>query len=468
MNKYFTPFIFTVFVLLQTSLSLAEAHNLDSKELLQHETTLVQHSKSDSVKHHVMVRGANGLIVMPAKPWIPFDDDVRFRDTMIFNPAYLPIVFTGKVLPDKLDFTTKSDVKLKKNQFYLIDPDSTFVSQLRESENIRDMRRDYFINNPEKIKYDLSDLVSQQSTIEEEKAVIHKRNILEIMTEGPSEISELGLQRVMPKRVYWIKHGEHMIQVAQNHISKNWYKGGNSNFMVRNYHKFTANYEKGKVKLDNLIEWKLNLQNTPANDLHDINISEDLLRFYNVLGYKAVDKWSYTSTLETRTQLFNSYPVDSKERRTSFLSPLYVNLGLGMSYNLEKSYKSDKFKKLKYTLSLSPLSFNMIYVGDSKVNPVNFGVEEGKKTKMEYGSLLNTELSYRFNRYVSWTSRFKYFTNYTRIEGEFENKVDMALSRFFSTSVYLFLRYDDDKETDRDWGHFQVNEIISFGLSYKW
>lgn len=470
MNKYLSTSVIVLFLYLiaSTSSVKADSRRTDTKH------TRVAYAQLDSlsfqrdtlIRH--MVRGANGLIVIPPRNWQPFDYDVSFRDTVIYNPAYLPVVFTGNLLPKKLDFI--KDKSPKEAEFHLISPDSTFAPSLKEIDRIQALRKSYFTSNPQLVRYNSKDFSAQKKTRNEEQTLIEKRNVFQdlITVEAPSEITKPGLEKVLPKRKYWVKTGEHSLQVAQNHISDNWYKGGNSSFLVRNAHRLNINYSKEKVKFDTVLEWKLNLQKTPADTVHDVNISEDLFRMYNVFGYRAFNKWSYSTTLETKTQLFHSYPQNSKDRRTSLLSPLYVNLGVGMSYNLEKSFKSDKFKKLKYSLNLSPLSLNLIYVGDKKVNETNFGIEEGKTTKTEYGSLINTELSFSFSRYLSWSSRLKYFTNYERVEGEFENKLDMALNRYFSTSLYLYLRYEDRKPADETWGKLQVNEMVSFGLNYKW
>ena len=87
----------------------------------------------------------------------------------------------------------------------------------------------------------------------------------------------------------------------------------------------------------------------------------------------------------------------------------------------------------------------------------------------QIGSTINATMTFQISRNVNWYSRFYYNTNYHRIEGEFENRLSMAISRFFSTIITLNLRYDDgvakNPEFDR---YLQINEQLSFGFSYKW
>lgn len=97
------------------------------------------------------------------------------------------------------------------------------------------------------------------------------------------------------------------------------------------------------------------------------------------------------------------------------------------------------------------------------------GVEEGDHSKLTIGSTINTDLKFAFNRYLTWNSRFKYFTDYSRVVMEFENRFEMELNRYLSTTLFVYLRYDDDSPGLKGkWDYFQLNQMLSFGLSYKW
>lgn len=413
-------------------------------------------------------RKKNGLIAIPPLEWDTFPSTITFRDTVIYNPAYLPVVFDGKILPENLDFLPK-DTITQGFQLHLVPRDSTFAPLIDQLDHVQTQRRDFYMNmsNVKNVRYSLAQLKAIPK-IDERKVIKH--NLLQqiVVPEGPPEISPLEIEQIQPAFKYWFKSGEHLLQVAQNYISDNWYNGGNSSFFVRNYHKILLNYKKNKLTFNNTFEWKLSLQQTPADTLHKINFSEDLVRLENTFGYEAFKHWSYSAKLESKTPLFNSYPVNSAEKNTGLFAPLTINLGLGMSYTLDKSYENNITKKLKLTQNIAPFSINYVYVANTGVDVTRFGVEAGKRSKLEIGSLINTDLSYTFNKFTSWTSRFKYFTNYQRAEIEFENKFNMSLNRYLSTNVSFYLRYDDNIPKGDQLGYFQINEIVSFGLSYKW
>ena len=86
-----------------------------------------------------------------------------------------------------------------------------------------------------------------------------------------------------------------------------------------------------------------------------------------------------------------------------------------------------------------------------------------------FGSTVTATMTFQFSRNISWYSRLNYTTNYQRIQGEFENRLNMAISRFFSTIISLNLRYDDGIAKNEDFdSYLQINELLSFGFNYKW
>ena len=145
-----------------------------------------------------------------------------------------------------------------------------------------------------------------------------------------------------------------------------------------------------------------------------------------------------------------------------------MNAGIGMKYHLDKRSKSVRNRRVRLDVSISPLSVNYRYVGNDEVDRKRYGIPEGDKSLFDKGSTLTSNFIYDFSKYISWRSRIKYFTNYSKVEAEWENTLDMSLSQLFSTKIYLNLRFDDSVPSHEDYKYLQVNEVISFGLNYKW
>ena len=102
---------------------------------------------------------------------------------------------------------------------------------------------------------------------------------------------------------FWKFSGDYSLQMFQNYISGNWYKGGESSYSMIAAVTLQANYNnKQKFRWDNKLEMRLGFQNTRGDTLHTVRTSEDLIRYTGKLGLQASKKWYYTLQLIASTQ----------------------------------------------------------------------------------------------------------------------------------------------------------------------
>lgn len=416
-------------------------------------------------------RNKEGIIELPPQiedSYDPFLPRLNFRDTMFYNPLFLPIVFSGRIeSPDSVFVSPEN-----KDNFegVLIPSDNTFKTLIEKRSFIDKVRRNYYLNNPTSIKFSASSLSSARQTASDVEVREKFNPFKELLTSETSfSLEKPEIEGVKIGRVYWVKSGEHSFQLSQNYFSPNWHKGGTSNLNINSYNKFNVNYSKNKVKFNNMFEWRLSVYNAPDDSMRNYRIGDDLLRYYGDFGIDAFKKtWSYSTNLEVKTQMFTSHIPNKDELRSAFLAPLYVNAGIGMKYILDKKSETVRNRRVRLSVDISPLSINYKYVGNDEVESKRFGIPEGKTSIFDKGSTITSALTYDFTKYISWNVRMKYFTNYSKVETEMENTLNMALSRFFSTRIYLHLRYDDGVPKDDDYGYLQVSEVVSFGLNFKW
>jgi len=452
---------------------------IDSRENVNFRDTMVRRadaSRSTTVKKQrtnfldsLYVRKKNGTLELPDSLFRSPDlGNLTFKDTVIINPLFLPVVFTGKILPDDLSFYPPKEEDPYKG--ILISPENTFAPLLEKMEFINEVRRQYWRQYPERVTMSVFhfDTIPRVDT---QKDVIEKFNPFKelIKVERTAPLEAPPIKPVEFGRKYWILSCEHSLQFSQNYFSENWHKGGTSNLNFNNYHVIQANYKKKNVRFNNTLEWRFSIYNSPEDTIRNYKIGEDLIRYYGNLGIDAfIKKWSYSMNTEIKSQLFNNYVPNATTLRSALLSPLYVNVGIGMRYGLDKKFKEVRYRRLRLTLDLSPFSLNYRYVANSKVDVGRYGIREGKKSMLDIGSTITSIMTYDINRYISWNSRFKYFTSYDMVEAEFENTLNMMLTQYFSTRLYFNIRFDDAVPADPTFKYFQINEVVSFGLNYKW
>ncbi len=64
-------------------------------------------------------------------------------------------------------------------------------------------------------------------------------------------------------------------------------------------------------------------------------------------------------------------------------------------------------------------------------------------------------------------SSFSYTTNYEKVLGEWENRFTFTINKYLSTKLFVHGRFDDGVTREEDKAIFQLQELLSFGLSYK-
>lgn len=301
---------------------------------------------------------------------------------------------------------------------------------------------------------DVSELVNFKVEVRpiEKTVIFPDRNI----THVPRKIT---IDQV--KRNPWATKSHALLQFSQNTMSSNWYQGGSNNTSILGIVNGNFNYDNKKnVQWENFAEWRLGLNSVEGDTLRFLNTNDDVLRAISKLGIKAGGNWFYSGLVDFSTHFFNSYrAVNSPQMRATFLTPVRFNVNVGLDY---------KYKRL-FSLMVSPISYKFIYANDTtRVNQRSFGIPLGENYLSQVGSSFRAQFSYSPVREVQVDSRLSFYTNYEKIEVDWEIVGNFRVNRFFTTRVSVNPRYDNTIIlAPGEKAQWQYKQLLTFGLSYK-
>lgn len=385
-------------------------------------------------------------------------------DSLLYaaNPLALPLVYMGKDINQIWTGEARTDDWLYPPQKSLIYVDTTknMSSEMLVAELRTDARR-YVANNHIDLYVTTLDRLPHLSTFMS-RPILGKK--IEKISVYDEEI-DLGTTKIdyeKIRQVYWQRKANAMLQFTQNYVSSNWHQGGRSNLAFLSIFLAEFNYDNRKnIQWDNKFEWRAGFHSVDGDTLRKISTNDDLVRYLTKFGIKAGGNWYYSISGEVSTHLFDNYrKINSNELKIRLFTPVRANLGIGMDY---------KYKKI-FSLMLAPVTFKYIYVNDTvNVNPNSFGVKKGENQLKQLGSSMLAQLNY--SPMLNWniSSRFRIYTDYEKVEADWEIVNSFIINRFLSARLLVNPRYDNTvivKKGEKK-ATIQLKELLSVGFSYR-
>ncbi len=298
------------------------------------------------------------------------------------------------------------------------------------------------------------------AAIDPKTATITVREVNPDMAAATSDITPGEI-----KKKHWLHTFNGSLHFSQAYVSPNWYQGGNNNLNLIGKALWNVKLNPAfhpKLMFETTVQYNLAINSAPDDSLRSYSISQDLFQVNSNFGLKASNNWYYSASFLFKTQLLNNYPTNGTTPKASFLSPGELNLGLGMTY-------SKSFPKGSLKVSLNPLSYNMKMCLSSRVDETTAGIKAGHKTVSQYGSNVEVNFDWKLAYNIKYTTRLYAFTNYSYVQGDWENTLSFAINRFLTTSIFVHLRYDSSTAQlpDTKWHTWQLKEILSFGFQYN-
>lgn len=278
-----------------------------------------------------------------------------------------------------------------------------------------------------------------------------------VTTPKPVQVFE-PIQVVGYRPNFWKFKQTYSLQLMEYYFSDNWYQGGsnyNSILMTAN---IQANYNNNsKVAFNNTLTMQLGLQTVKADTIHPWHPTTDQLRMVNQLSVKAAKNWSYTATLTSTTRMTPQYPNNSRLCTADFFSQFESVLSIGMAWSLAR-------KKFSSTINMAPLSYDWKYVGRKRLRS-RYGLYPNHHSREYIGSNVILNYTWKLLNELTWVSRMYYFTDYKRVQWDWENTFTFTINKYLNTKLYLYPRFDDTMYDDNGNHTLQFKQWLSLGFN---
>ncbi len=261
-----------------------------------------------------------------------------------------------------------------------------------------------------------------------------------------------------------------LINITVSQVSfSNWAAGGENSYSINGMLALGADYKGEKSIWENDLTLAYGVMKQGENELRK---TDDIIEFSSKYGYKASKNWYYSGLLQFKSQFDEGFKYNAdagtKIKLSEFMSPAYLNLSIGMTYQPSKVF----------SLFIGPISGRTTFVMDDTLSAAGaYGVDPGENIRNEFGGTLKAELNKDLMKNVNMTTKLELFSNYAdkpgNIDWDWQLLLTMKVNKWLSANINLHLIYDDDIKTiDNDTGmekgpEIQFKEVFGIGLNYK-
>lgn len=268
----------------------------------------------------------------------------------------------------------------------------------------------------------------------------------------------------IPKK--WKTGGFYNLNFNQAALS-NWSAGGdNSSLSLSTFLNLYAFYKNEKHSWDNSINLAYGIVRTTSLGQRKADDRLDLISKY---GYDIGKHWYLSTLFNLRSQFAKGYAYPSSKPKlltSDFLAPAFILLSEGLDYK-----PNDNF-----SVFLSPITARWIIVrNDSLSSAGAFGVDPGKKPKVQVGAFASITYKAKVSESAAYNTRLDVFSNYLHkpqnLNLYWTNALVVKVTKFINMSLSLDMIYDDNVKTINNDGStggasLQLKELLGVGVAY--
>ena len=265
----------------------------------------------------------------------------------------------------------------------------------------------------------------------------------------------------------WEKTGKFTFLGNQSSYSY-WTAGGQSSVSGTVKIDYDLNYEKSGWNWDTKIIAAYGLNSSAGSKF--LKKTDDKLEINSLIGKKFsssnIGDLSYSSFINFKTQWTKGYRFkkdsdgeEERTERTRFLSPGYLQIGVGLYWEKNKDF----------WINFAPMTGRLILVNKFFTAGLNdnqeyFGVKKGATSRFELGASVRSFYKFEFVENVFVTNRISLYSDYLEnpenIDLDYTINTSLKVNRYLTTDLIFQFIYDNNAVK-----RLQVREVMGIGLS---
>ena len=276
----------------------------------------------------------------------------------------------------------------------------------------------------------------------------------------------------------WIFEGRFQLALNQAY-SSNWIGSSDPFIGLSTLDNLSLFYRKDKISWDNTLDIDFGMRQvfaakgTPSRKPEK---TSDKLDFSSQIGFRMKNDWYYGALLQLNTQMMAGRdPANDSIKTSSFMTPGYLTLSLGISY-----------KRPKWSWYISPAAAKLTTKTDPIFYPQEaFGVDSNKKANLSIGAFTRISFAADLHPKINLNTKLELFYDYMgeytqmrNMTANFEMTWRFSITDWLSITLRTALLYDYNirfpvydsngaviagKTTD----HLQFQETFGLTLGYK-
>ena len=245
----------------------------------------------------------------------------------------------------------------------------------------------------------------------------------------------------------WKKSGLTSLIVNQTAFS-NWVSGGENSIAATLSVDYNIHYYKNGWSWDTKIIGSFGINKN--SDSKYFKKIDDRIEINSLIGKKFIEKFSFSSFLNFKTQFAKGFKysnpsedVEIKEETTRFLSPAYLQIGVGVYWKENNSL----------WVNMAPITGRLILASKKFTDNLEngeeyFGVPKGEISRFELGASISAFYKFEVIENIQLEQRINLYSDYLEqaenIDIDYTITAFMKINDYLSTNLIIQCLYDEN------------------------